>query len=89
MVAFTILILINGFNVFWPQNWSPSSFLTAYIGIPIFLIIYFGHRIYAWNDKWAHDPMEVDLTTGMEEVLAEETPAPPRTKRQFYRAIWE
>lgn len=89
MVCFTILVLINGFNVFWPANWSPSSFLTAYIGIPIFLFIYFGHRFYAWGDKWAHDPSEVDLTTGMEEVLAEERPAPVRTKKQFYRALWE
>jgi amino acid transporter len=89
MFTFILLALINGFTVFWPQNWNVSSFLTDYIGIPIFLAIFFGHRIYAWKDKWAHDPLEVDLTTGMEEVLAEETPAPPRTKRQFYRALWE
>lgn len=89
MVMFVLLTLINGFNVFWPQNWSASSFLTAYVGIPIFLVIYGGHRIYAWHDKWAYDPLEVDLTTGMEEVLAEERPAPPRTKRQFYRVLWE
>lgn len=89
MVVFSILILVNGFNVFFPVNWSVSSFLTAYIGIPIFLAIYGGHRVYCWSDKWAHDPLEVDLTTGMEEVLAEETEAPPRTKRQFYRALWE
>lgn len=76
MVFFTILTLINGFNVFWPANWSASSFLTAYVGIPIFLVIYFGHRIYAWSDPWAHDPATVDLTTGMDEVLAEEKPAP-------------
>ncbi|GAB7350062.1 hypothetical protein MBLNU459_g0731t1 [Dothideomycetes sp. NU459] len=76
MVAFTVLTLINGFNVFWPANWSASSFLTAYVGIPIFLVIYFGHRIYAWNDAWAHDPATVDLTTGLDEVIAEEKPAP-------------
>lgn len=71
MVGFTFLCLINGFNVFWPQLWSASSFLTAYIGIPIFLAIYFGHRVYAREDPWAHDPLEVDMHTGMEEVLAD------------------
>ncbi|KAK5009913.1 hypothetical protein LTR28_012772, partial [Elasticomyces elasticus] len=76
MVFFTFLALINGFNVFWPKNWSASSFLTAYVGIPIFLGIYFGHRLYAWKDPWAHDPAEVDLVTGMEDVLADETPKP-------------
>ncbi|KAI0469854.1 histidine permease [Xylariaceae sp. FL0804] len=76
IVSFTFLCLINGFDVFWPVNWSPSSFLTAYIGIPIFLVIYFGHRIYARADPWAHDPADVDLATGLEEVIATETPAP-------------
>ncbi|KAK1055950.1 hypothetical protein LTR74_015260 [Friedmanniomyces endolithicus] len=76
IVGFVFLTLINGFNVFWPANWSVSSFLTAYIGIPIFLVIYFAHRIYAHNDPWAHDPASVDLHTGLEEIEAEETPAP-------------
>lgn len=76
MVGFTFLCLINGFTVFWPANWSASSFLTAYIGIPIFLAVYFGHRIYAWADPWAHPPSEVDMVTGLDEVIAEETPAP-------------
>ncbi|TKA61276.1 hypothetical protein B0A55_12023 [Friedmanniomyces simplex] len=50
--------------------------LTAYIGIPIFLVIYFAHRIYARHEPWAHDPADVDLHTGLDEVEAEETPAP-------------
>lgn len=74
LVAFTILILINGFDVFFPGRFSASSFLTAYVGIPIFLVIYFAHRIYRWNDKWAYPSEEVDLYTGIEAVLAAETP---------------
>ncbi|KAF1984517.1 histidine permease [Aulographum hederae CBS 113979] len=88
--GFIFLVLVNGFNVFWPQNWSASSFLTAYVGIPIFLIIYFGHRIYARKDPWAHDPMEVDLQTGMAQVLADETPANTEKKPwyMFFTKIW-
>ena len=74
MVGFIFLTLINGFNVFWPETWSASSFLTSYIGIPIFLLIYFAHRIYARNEPWAHDPRDVDMHTGMEEILSGETP---------------
>lgn len=74
IVGFTFLVLINGFDVFWPQNWNASSFLTAYIGIPIFLSIYFGHRIYARHEPWAHDPSMVDMHTGIDEVLSLETP---------------
>jgi yeast amino acid transporter len=39
MVSFTILCLINGFTVFFPAEWSVSSFFTAYIGIPIFFVV--------------------------------------------------
>lgn len=81
MTFFTFLCLINGFDVFWPENWSAASFLTAYVGIPIFFAIYFGHRLYHRNDKWAHDPAEVDLHTGLERILEEEMPPkPPKHK---------
>ncbi|KAF2206852.1 hypothetical protein CERZMDRAFT_63158 [Cercospora zeae-maydis SCOH1-5] len=89
IAAFVFLCLINGFNVFWPDHWSPSSFLTAYIGIPLFLIIYFGHRIYAHHEPWAHPPEQVDLHTGLEEVIAEETPAKEFKGWQKIRHIWE
>lgn len=93
IVGFVILTLINGFNVFWPKNWSVSSFMTAYVGIPIFLVIYFGHRIYARNDPWAHPPELVDMHTGMEEVLAEEEPKHAvKTKLKWYKQVnklWE
>jgi amino acid transporter len=90
MVFFVFLTLINGFNVFWPQNWSASSFLTAYIGIPIFLGIYFGHRIYARSDPWAHPSDLVDLHTGMEQVLAEEKPPKtgPMKWYEYPKKIW-
>lgn len=48
--------------------------MTAYVGIPIFLVIYGAHRIYAWSDPWAYPAESVDMHTGMAEVLAEETP---------------
>lgn len=75
------------------RNWSASSFLTAYIGIPIFLVIYFGHRIYARTDPWAHPAEVVDLQTGMAEVLAEEKPPKPRNPNEkwwgFIKKVWE
>lgn len=90
IVFFTFLTLINGFTVFWPENWSASSFLTAYVGIPIFLVIYFGHRLTHWKDPWAHESMSVDLHTGAEEVEAAEMPAPVYDKwYQKMRVVFE
>ncbi len=74
IAGFVFLCLINGFDVFFPENWSASKFLTAYIGLPIFLAIYFGHRLYTRQDPWAHKPETVDLVTGLNEVLANESP---------------
>lgn len=72
------------------RNWSASSFLTAYIGIPIYLAIYFGHRIYARTDPWAHPAEVVDLQTGLAEVLAEEKPPKPKSNKWwgFVTKIW-
>ena len=60
--------------MFFPENWSAGNFLTAYIGIPVFFAIYLGHRVRHRADKWAHGPMEVDLHSGIEVVLANEEP---------------
>lgn len=89
IVGFTFLCLINGFNVFFPEIWSVSGFMTAYVGIPLFLVIYFGHRAYTWKDPWAHPANEVDLHTGLEECIAEEGPATSFKGWQKIRHIWE
>jgi amino acid transporter len=74
MVAFVILTLINGFDVFFPGRFTASSFLTAYVGIPIFLVIYFGHRAWHYKEAWVIPSEQVDLHTGIDIVLANETP---------------
>ncbi|KAE9391532.1 proline transporter [Gymnopus androsaceus JB14] len=88
IVAFTILTLINGFNVFFPGQFSASSFLTAYVGIPIFLAIYLGHRAFHWKDAWVHESKEVDLHTGIKIVLANEHPDPPMGQWRKRLAEW-
>jgi len=80
MVAFVFLTLINGFDVFFPGRFTASSFLTAYVGIPIFLCIYGLHKAFHWNEPWAHDPQDVDLHTGIDVVVANETPESPQAK---------
>lgn len=72
------LLLLNGFTVFFPGKWSVADFLAAYIGIPIFLAIYLGHRFYHRGDTWARDVRDIDMFQGMAEVLAAERPPPQR-----------
>ncbi|KAI1392419.1 proline permease PrnB [Hypoxylon trugodes] len=75
IIAFTALCLINGFDVFLPGSWSVSSFLSAYIGIPIFFCLYLGHRFTVGrSDPWFIPLKEVDLSTGLDELKADEKP---------------
>ncbi|KAJ5810993.1 hypothetical protein N7447_010509 [Penicillium robsamsonii] len=53
LVLFSILCLLNGFTVFFPSEWSIASFMSAYIGLPAFLILYFGHRFTNFKEPWA------------------------------------
>lgn len=72
LVIFTILLLCNGFTVFYPGQFTASGFLTTYLGIPIFAALLFGHKIAVGRkDPWAHHPKDVDLTTGVDEVNAD------------------
>jgi len=98
IVFFSFLTLINGFDVFFfkakGKPFDVSGFFTAYVGLPIFLAIYFGHVVYArrQGDGWARRPDEVDLQTGMADILAEEKPPKARNRpwyvSWFFR-IWE
>lgn len=65
-----ILALLNGFYVFFPGHWSTESFLTSYLGIPVFLTIYSCHRLKHRHRPWAHAPGDVDLVTGLDEVMS-------------------
>jgi yeast amino acid transporter len=62
-----LLTLTNGFQVFFPKNWSASSFLAAYITLPIMTALYVGHKI------WFRTPLcqrveEIDVVSGKREI---------------------
>ncbi|ORY65126.1 putative proline-specific permease [Pseudomassariella vexata] len=79
IVAFTVMLLLSGFKVFFDGRWDAASFVSSYIGIPIFAALYFGHKLTVGRqDAWAIPVHQIDLSTGLEEILAAETPARPR-----------
>lgn len=72
-VAFSLFGLLNGFSVFFPGHWSVSGFFTAYIGFPVFLAIYLGHRFsIARNEPWYRSASAIDLISGLAQVKAAE-----------------
>ncbi|KAJ5087203.1 hypothetical protein N7456_010819 [Penicillium angulare] len=90
-IMFTLLLLLNGYSNFLSGQWNTSNFLTAYIGIPIFFALYFGHRfLICRHEPWVHDVEEIDLTTGLPEILANETPEESTAKwYQFWKILYE
>jgi amino acid transporter len=79
-----VLTLTNGFQVFFPKNWSVSSFLAAYITIPIFLALYIGHKIW-FRTPFAIKISNIDVISGkkeMDEMSARDIEPVPRN-------VWE
>lgn len=75
LVGFSILLLVNGFKVFVNGYWSVADFITSYIGVAIFAVLYIGHKFTVGaKDRIALRPEEVGLHTGVEEIILQEKP---------------
>ena len=74
LVSSIFLVFVNGFTVFFPSEWSVSSFFTSYIGIPAFLVLFVGHKAMHWKEPWVKPAELVDMQTGLSEVLEAEKP---------------
>ncbi|KAI1770097.1 proline-specific permease [Hypoxylon cercidicola] len=67
LFVIALLTLTNGFQVFFPSQWSASGFLAAYITIPIFLVLYLGHKI-VYRTPFAIRKENVDVLSGKKEM---------------------
>lgn len=82
-----VLTLTNGFQVFFPGKFSASSFLAAYITLPIFLVLYLGHKIW-FRTPWCYKVDKIDIFSGKEEAdLLEEKDVPPVPKN-WLEKVW-
>ena len=80
----TLFIFVNGFEVFFDFN--ATDFLTCYLNIPLFIILYFGWKTFKRTKIWK--PHEMDFVTGIPTVEETEIPEdPPRTILQKIAAV--
>ncbi|EGO01263.1 hypothetical protein SERLA73DRAFT_105899 [Serpula lacrymans var. lacrymans S7.3] len=63
-----IVLLFNGFSTFIP--FSSATFLTSYIAIPIFLVLWLGYKVFCKTKTIPAS--QVDLVTGKKEIDEEE-----------------
>ncbi|KAI0807126.1 dicarbixylic amino acid permease [Fomes fomentarius] len=89
LISTAIITLFKGFDTFIP--FKSDTFVTSYIAIPVFVIFYFGYKLYY---RTVLIPSEhVDLITGKREIDEEEErfnkeqeARGPRTK---WQQIWD
>ncbi|KNG46596.1 amino-acid permease inda1 [Stemphylium lycopersici] len=89
LVVVSLLTITNGFQVFVPANWSVSDFLAAYITIPIFLVLYAGHKIYT-RTSFAIPVESIDVTTGVREMneLCKDDISGAPVPKNVWQKIW-
>lgn len=87
LLIVTVLTLTNGFQVFWPKNFTASSFLSSYITIPIFLAFYIGHKV-VFRGRICHRVEDIDVITGKAEMdrLEEEDERP--VAKNWLQKFW-
>lgn len=87
LALLVLLTLTNGFQVFFPSQWSVSGFLAAYITLPIVLALYVGHKLW-FRTPFAIKAHNIDVVTGkreMDEFCAlDEEPVP----KNWVQRIW-
>ncbi|KAK0117040.1 hypothetical protein ONS96_012882 [Cadophora gregata f. sp. sojae] len=86
---FAIIIIFNGFNVFvgqHHQNWNVTDFLAAYIGIPIFFLLYAFWKIWK-RSPWIKSA-DADITTGKAALDAEDGQWPEQIPKNIFQKIW-
>ncbi|CAI6897725.1 ANL_collapsed_G0052960.mRNA.1.CDS.1 [Saccharomyces cerevisiae] len=69
LIVIGIITITNGYAIFIPKYWRVADFIAAYITLPIFLVLWFGHKLYTrtWRQWWL-PVSEIDVTTGLVEI---------------------
>ncbi|KAI9834348.1 MAG: hypothetical protein M1826_004274 [Phylliscum demangeonii] len=86
LIFFSIIILFNGFAVFFTGYWSVQDFLTAYVGIPIFFALYMFWKVVK-RTRWIK-PAEADIMTGKAALDAADADWPDQVPRNLLEKIW-
>lgn len=83
----SVLTLTNGFQVFFPGQWTVADFLAAYITLPVFLVLYLGHKV-VYRTSWFIRVGEIDVVSGkreMDELCRDDVdPVPKNGLQRFW-----
>ncbi|KAK3332956.1 amino acid permease/ SLC12A domain-containing protein [Cercophora scortea] len=86
LIFFSIVILFSGFTVFIDGNWNASDFIAAYIGVPIFFVLYAFWKVLK-RTEWK-SAVTADLQSGKAALDAEDAHWPDIKPRNIWERIW-
>ncbi|OWB57035.1 hypothetical protein B5S28_g2958 [[Candida] boidinii] len=86
MIFFVIISLVNGYAVFF--NWNTADFFAAYITIPIFFVLLFGHMLWKRKFLFCLPSEQIDVITGLDDAEKEEAEHEAPVPRNFIEKIW-
>ena len=66
MFVITLVCITNGYAVFFDFN--GPDFVAAYLTLPVFFLLYFGHKLFTRDWSWGHPVDEIDVITGLDEA---------------------
>ncbi|OBA29159.1 amino acid permease [Hanseniaspora valbyensis NRRL Y-1626] len=76
-ILIAIIVGLTFWTSLWPYQTAPNAatFFESYLSAPIFLVMYFSHKIYRRNWKFFIPSTEVDIDTGRRESDIEQLKA--------------
>ncbi|KAH9932565.1 amino acid permease/ SLC12A domain-containing protein [Fomitopsis serialis] len=79
-----VVCFFSGWSVFLKDHWNTATFVTNYLPMMIFPVLYILRRF--WSRVAFVRPEDMDFKTGMDEVLASSYDEPP--PRNWVERIW-
>ncbi|OWB57037.1 hypothetical protein B5S28_g2960 [[Candida] boidinii] len=86
IIFFSLISLVNGYAVFF--SWSTADFFAAYITLPIFFALLFGHMAWSREICFWKPSSEIDVITGLEEIEKEEAEYDIPVARNWLEKVW-
>ncbi|GAA5852561.1 hypothetical protein JCM9279_005512 [Rhodotorula babjevae] len=85
----SVIIIFNSYQVFLADNWDTGTFITAYICIPVFVVLYVGHKLWTKSTFVSLDNMDFDSGRRALDQLEEEWAAKDAQPKAWYQRLWD
>ncbi|KAL9621944.1 MAG: hypothetical protein Q9160_003606 [Pyrenula sp. 1 TL-2023] len=84
LIYFAMIIVFNGFYAFAP--WAVDDFITSYVGIPIFFVLFFSWKVIKRTRPVPSS--QADIFTGKSALDAADAHWPTQIPRNIFEKIW-